>query len=60
MGQKGQRPSHQERLDRCHLIFASIEDDKILDCFQIMRSCKKQLLRVASGKLFSLFIHTIF
>jgi hypothetical protein len=32
-------------------IFASIEDDKILDCFQSIRSRKKQVPRVASGKL---------
>jgi hypothetical protein len=47
-------------------IFASIEDDKILKCFQSMRSRKKQLPSLASGKLLFLaiqllhhvFIHT--
>jgi hypothetical protein len=47
-------------------IFASIEDDKILECFQSMRSRKKQLPSLASGKLLFLaiqllhhvFIHT--
>jgi hypothetical protein len=37
-----------------NLIFASIEDDKILDCFQSMMSHKKQLPSVASGKLLTL------
>jgi hypothetical protein len=34
-------------------IFVSIEDDKILDCFQNLRSLKKQIPCVASGKLLS-------
>ena len=33
-------------------IFTSINDDKILDCFQSMRSRKKQIPHLASGKLF--------
>jgi hypothetical protein len=49
-------------------IFASIEDDKILDYFQSLRSHEKQIPRAGTGKLLSyeikfmhpMFIHTIF
>ena len=39
-------------------IFASIKDDIILECFQSMRSRKKQIPHAASGKLF--LINTIY